>query len=80
MRSWQLVKGEFTPLNVSKDSTYFGINDSEINRIAQCIKGKKKNIVVLNDDEKNIKDFEFCKKSLIEAFEQILPAKSSFES
>lgn len=79
MRSWQLVKGEFTPYNVCKDSIYFGINDSEINRIAQCIKGKKKNIVVLNDDEKNIKDFEFCQKSLIEAFEQILPDKSSFE-
>lgn len=79
MRTWQLVKGEFTPYNVSKDSTYFGISDTEIDKIADCIAHQKKNIVVLNDDDKNIHNYEMCKQKLINAFEQILPDKSTFE-
>jgi len=79
MRSWQLVKGEFTPFDVRKDSVYYGVNDQDVDNIADCIKQQKKNIVVLNDDDKNINDFERSKQTLIDAFEQILPEKSSFE-
>lgn len=79
MRSWQLAKGEFTPCNITKDSKYWRISDQNICKIADCISQQKINVIVLNDSDKDIQDFERSKQILIEAFEKILPEKSCFE-
>lgn len=77
-RYWQLVKGRFYPLDVTKDSMYYEISDNNIDEIENCIIAQKKKLIVLNDDI-NISSFEFLKEKINNAFNKILPEKSSFE-
>ncbi len=77
MRYWQLVKGEFIPLNVFNDSLYMSINDESISEIKQMIESQKKAILVLNDD--GVSDFDYAQRAINESFEKILPDKSCFE-
>ena len=76
MRYWQLAVGNFYPrdVNFSKYLEYSN-NNAEI---YDWIKKQKSKIVCINDVEGNYR-FEEEKQKTIEAFESILPDKSSFE-
>lgn len=76
-RYWQLVKGDFVPLNVNKDGLYFAISDDSLSKIVKTIEYQKKSIVCLNDGE--VSSFEAAKERINAAFQKILPEKSSFE-
>lgn len=79
-RYWQLVKGEFHPINVHRTSVYYPINEQTLSEIEDVILHQKKQIVVLNEEDKGISvPFEECQKCIHAAFQQILPQKSSFE-
>ncbi len=78
MRYWQMLKGDFVPINVFKDSVYVGMKDrNAIPDIQKAFDSNKTKILVLNDD--CIADFEFIKERLIALFETILPDKSQYE-
>lgn len=78
MRYWQLLEGNFEPINVFKDSTYIGMNDRNIIPFIQKIfKSSHTSILVLNDD--CIADFEYIKHELLFMFNSILPNKCQFE-
>ncbi|MCU6770366.1 Capsular polysaccharide phosphotransferase SacB [uncultured Bacteroides sp.] len=78
MRYWQLVEGNFTPINVFKDSIYIGMNNrSVIPEIKKAFDNKDISILVLNDD--CITDFEFIRDEIMSMFKNILPDKCQFE-
>lgn len=77
-RYWALVKGEFAPINVYKDSVYFQLDDDNFDDATETVRKQKKSIVVLNDSD-NISSFELKKTRLVATFESILPDKCSFE-
>ncbi len=78
MRYWQLCSGCFSPYNVWKDSEFLCIQNDNLDYICDLIRNRKKKIVCLNDSDSSV-EFEKAKDVLIEAFEYILPEKSSFE-
>ena len=78
IRYWQLASNNFSPINPYKDGTYYLVNDNNISEIVDCIRLQKKRMICLNDSEE-ISDFEETKNRIIEAFDMILPKKSSFE-
>lgn len=77
IRYWQLVKGDFVPLNVNRDGVCFSISDDSLDQIVRTIESQKKRIVCLNDGE--VSSFEAAKDRINAAFHKILPEKSSFE-
>lgn len=83
MRYWNFVTGDFEPINNEKFSEYFQLddNDSNAERICNAIRNKEKAFCVINDTipESCNEKFEMYKKMLKDAFEEILPEKSSFE-
>lgn len=79
IRYWQLVSGRFAPYNIFKDGRFFVITDDSVSTIFNCISRQEKKLVCLNDTD-NIANFEECKKKILEAFDVILPNKSSFEN
>ena len=78
IRYWQLASGSFSPYNVNKDGTYYCVQDNNISDIIDCIRQQKKSLICLNDTELTT-HFENLKNGIINAFEMILPEKSSFE-
>ncbi len=78
IRYWQLAEGNFYPKNIQKNSLCIDIDDNIINKICSAISGQEYDIICLNDSE-NISDFEKLKSGLQNAFEKIIPQKSSFE-
>ena len=79
-RYWQLVKGDFHPLNVYDSSIYYVIEKKTISQIEKVISGQKKQLIVLNDVERDTPiDIEEYTIRLHTAFNKILPDKSSFE-
>lgn len=77
-RYWQLLSGQFVPINIVKDSYRFRISDDEIDKLCAVIKGQKRDILVTYDSNK-ITDFEVLKHKFNQAFQTILPEKSSYE-
>lgn len=77
-RHWALCKGDFSPINPYKDRRCFDLYDGNAELIAECIRNQKYAEVVLNDSE-DLQDFEKVSCILKDAFEAILPEKSSFE-
>jgi len=77
IRYRQLAQGDFNPYNVTKDSVYYTMNDLNLDSIAFQIRHPKKSIIILSEDEHI--DFEQAKLKINNAFEFILPEKSSFE-
>ncbi|OUN81862.1 Stealth CR1 domain-containing protein [Bacteroides sp. An51A] len=79
-RYWQLATGQFNPINVYRSSVYYRINERTLPQIEQVILRQKKQILVLNDVEQNVRiPFEECRQRILSVFQQILPEKSSFE-
>lgn len=78
VRYWQLASGAFYPCNVKKDGILFPIKDDTILEITDYIKRQNANLICVNDTEDTVK-FEEYKHMILEAFQQILPGKCSFE-
>ncbi len=75
-KAWQFCTGKFVPRNKNFGKSFI-ISDNNTS-IINCIKSKKVKTICLNDSN-NIKDFEYTKKEINEAFESKFPNKSSFE-
>lgn len=77
-RYWQLCKGSFSPLNVSKFSYNCAVDDDNIPQITQIIQKQMKKMICLNDSD-DIDNFDRCKADIIKSFDLLLPEKSQFE-
>ena len=77
VRDWQLFSGEFTvkkPIGHKFHTADMGHSQEPM----AYLEGQKGKVICLNDGEGET-DFEQHKQMIIEAFERILPQKSSFE-
>lgn len=77
-RYWHLCKGQFAPLNVTKDAVMYKLDNHNFAQAVNTVRSQRKAIVVLNDSNE-LSDFENKKLQLQAAFETILPNKSIFE-
>lgn len=77
MRYWQLCKGEFIPRKNKTFGKYYNITNDNRDIVQEIVK-QKHNVICINDVRDNF-DFEKAKNEIIQAFEEILPEKSSFE-
>lgn len=77
-RFWHIAKGEFYPTNILAQGQSFEISTSTMDDICEVIRTKKYMQICINDGE-DIPNFEEMSKKLREAFNDILPDKSSFE-
>lgn len=77
LREWQKLSGNFIPANVAKLCRYFDVDD--VNEVlTDVIRRQRTKMVCINDSNLPF-DFEKAKTQVNEAFEAILPEKSSFE-
>ena len=73
MRYWQLCQGKFVPVSPGRGLVYH-VSDADVE---QTIRNQRTGMVCLNDSD--VDDFERLQKKLEEAFQAILPEKSTFE-
>ena len=78
LSSWELVAGKFHPANEKRMGAAFGVREADLDRICDCIKRQKALQICMNDSE-DLSDQQRCFGALADAFETILPEKSSFE-
>lgn len=76
VRYFQLLKGEFHPRRHGIGKM-FNMNDN-IDKMVKAIKKQKYKMICINDSDEKF-DFDKRKTRIIDAFEYILPEKSSFE-
>ena len=77
-RYWQLCENHFYPRK-TKFSIAITLTDSDI-EVCKIIKNQKKKLICINDSDKiTNENFEIFKRNILNAFEEILPEKSSFE-
>lgn len=76
-RWWQLLKGQFKPCNIAEKSLYLTITDDTLVKVLKEIKSTKKTLLCINDGD--LSDFVNAKKMIIQAFEDKLPNRSTFE-
>ena len=79
MRDWQLVKGEFEPINVAADTHSYMLGNDNLSNILRDVKLQQKKMICINDNQLPQDQVENIRTQLTEAFESILPEKSSFE-
>ena len=79
-RYWQLASGNFVPEKASFLGKHMSIR-KDTTPIQEAIRQQKYRMLCLNDMDyvKTSEAFEKAKREIIEAFNQILPEKSSFE-
>ena len=79
MRYWQLAKGDFEPIGRHvKGKVYEIYNGVEQNQdLFKSIENQAMPMICINDND-NV-DFEPIKERIKQAFDKILPEKSSFE-
>ena len=75
---WQLMSGEFYPMNMDRQGRYFAITGVENKELLNAIKQNKYKRICINDNCSQ-EVFESVKDNIIAAFESILPEKSGFE-
>lgn len=73
---WQVASGQFSPAVI--DNWVESIQGESIDRLCSIIKRQTHDYICLNDPE-GVVDFEALSMRLQEAFEVLLPEKSSFE-
>jgi hypothetical protein len=77
-RYWQLVSNQYTCRNIFSDSIAFQhLEEREIKKVINIIRHQQKKIVVINDSDNF--NFDLAKEQINDAFENILPNKSTFE-
>ncbi|MEG1611904.1 MAG: Stealth CR1 domain-containing protein [Alistipes sp.] len=72
-----LCRGEFAPQGMS-DTSLMTINEAAIDTICRDIRSQQYRMICMNDSTE-ISDFETLSRRLCEAFNTILPEKSSYE-
>jgi len=77
IREWQKLTGNFTPKNVHSDLAYYNVGEHD-EKMLRTITQQKRKFICLNDGNK-VEDFDKAKHQLQNAFEQILPVRSSYE-
>lgn len=74
----QLVEGKFSPRSPNMGRTFHFKNDNS--DIVNCITKQSYKLICINDNgSEKVKNFDKQKQVIINAFESILPGKSSFE-
>ena len=76
-REWQKLSGNFCPRNITRRFRYYNVEDHNPG-LLQTMRERRTDIICINDAERKI-DFEGAKGEIIQAFEEILPEKSSYE-
>lgn len=76
MNYWQIAKGTFYPMPTSVGRMFDVSRDMD--RVTQAIRNRSMKMLCANDSEK-VSDFESLRRQLTEAFDAVLPEKSSFE-
>ena len=76
-RTWQICEGNFTPYNTYKDTKMFPLMVKP-KQALKAIRNQEYSLVCLNDNN-NIRNYDRLMEEIKEAFESILPEKSSFE-
>lgn len=76
-RTWQICRGRFVPYNTYKDTKMFPLMVKPKQAI-DAVRNQKYSLVCLNDNV-NIRNYQQVMAELGDAFEHILPEKSSFE-
>lgn len=76
-RTWQICRGNFEPYNTYSDTKMFPLMIKSRGAI-EAIRNQNYSLVCLNDNIR-IKNYEQVMVDIREAFETILPEKSSFE-
>lgn len=77
-RYWAICRGEFHPTNVFRYGKEYFFHDGLTEALCNDIAGRKYKMICINDS-REVRDFESCKLRIREAFDRILPDKSSFE-
>lgn len=80
-REWQLASGNFEVRNSKFGKTFYIDRDGlQIKKdIIDCVVKQKKKMISINDGDMSESEFDMLTKDIREAFEKILPEKSSFE-
>lgn len=81
-KEWQIASGNFIPRKVSFGETFYIDRDGIIKlkpKIINCIKKQKKHIISINDGPMSDEEYNELIIDLKNAFNEILPHKSSFE-
>ena len=73
---WQVASGQFAPYNT--DHVVMGANDDTIDELCSLIQAQNHDMLCINDPDGEV-DVEKLAARLREAFETILPEKSTFE-
>ena len=76
-RTWQICKGNFEPYNTYKDTKMFPLMVRP-NRAIQAIRQQSYSLICLNDNV-HIRNYDTVMANIMNAFQLILPEKSSFE-
>lgn len=76
-RTWQICQGNFYPYNTYEDTKMFPLM-LKWEKAIDAIRGQKYSLVCLNDN-KHIRNYDMVMARIRDAFESILPDKSSFE-
>lgn len=76
-RTWQICNGDFVPYNTYKDTKMFPLMVKP-KQAVEAIRNQSYSLVCLNDNV-NIRNYEEVMENIKDAFESILPERSSFE-
>jgi len=76
-RTWQICCGNFSPINTYDDTKMFPLMIRS-KQAERAIRGQKYNLVCLNDNV-HIRRYDQVMERIEQAFESILPEKSTFE-
>lgn len=76
-RTWQICKGNFVPYNTYSDTKMFPLLIKS-KKAVKAIREQAYSLICLNDNAK-IRNYDQVMEEIKEAFESILPEKSSFE-
>lgn len=77
LRNWQLVSGDFHPINLEKMTRFYYLpNDEEAFHEDSL---QKRYALICVNDSQDIQDFQASKKRINQRFEEIFPHKSKFE-
>ena len=78
-RTWQICTGNFTPYNTYIDTKMFALMiQSKQKKAFRVIRNQTYKLICLNDNIR-IRNYEKVIGNIKDAFESILPEKSSFE-
>lgn len=77
-RYWQLMSGNFHPVNIAKGACRYNLSDRDIEGLTKAIRAQKREILVMADSE-DFADFNTLVTKINASFDAILPEKSSFE-